>query len=147
MKKKSSCAEWIEDLLGAARDKTDPCAASLMECCGKCCAARHNIIDGIILLRDTSSYCKSRSDYVEFLNKSMSLTVTESADGIIIHFGKTRCTCEAAEEISKNKDMLCECSKEHEKTVWSAFFGRPVDVEIVESILRGGRDCVLKICI
>lgn len=145
MKKKNCCAEWIEDLLGAARDMAGPRASCLMECCGKYCAARHNILDETLLLRNASSHCRSRSDYVEFLNQTMSIAVTESADGIIIQFRKDKCTCELADELSKNADMLCECSRGHEKAVWSIFFGKSVEVEIVESILRGGHDCILKI--
>lgn len=49
------------------------------------------------------------------------------------------------QDISKNADMLCECTRGHEKAVWSAFFGNPVEVEIVESYSRGGNDCVIKI--
>ena len=38
-------------------------------------------------------------------------------------------------------------SRGHEVAVWSAFFGKTVDIEIVESHLRGGKDCVIKIIV
>ncbi len=43
-----------------------------------------------------------------------------------------------ASGVLKNADILCECTRGHEKAVWSAFFGRPVEIDIVESVLRGG---------
>lgn len=69
----------------------------------------------------------------------------EAEDGIVMHLGKTECSCPMTMDLSQNTDMLCECTKDHEKAVWSAFFGRPVEVEIVESFLRRGDDCVIKI--
>lgn len=71
----------------------------------------------------------------------------EAEDGIVIHLGKEKCSCPIAAAISKNADMLCECTRGHEKTIWSTFFDKPVEVEIVESFLRGGKDCVIKIII
>ena len=73
------------------------------------------------------------------------MQVEEVSDGLVMWLGKKSCTCPMASEIHANKEMLCNCTCGHEKAVWSAFFGRPVDVEIVESFLRGGTDCVIKI--
>lgn len=52
-----------------------------------------------------------------------------------------------ASKLTQNADMMCECTRGHEKAMWSIFFGKPVDVEIVESFLRGGNDCVIKILV
>lgn len=141
----SKCAEWIEDMLGSIKELKDPMAVHMIECCGKGCAARKNAEKGIIQLKTAAIKCKTRADYTEFLNEVMSVTVTEAEDGIILHLGKDKCSCPMASEISKNADMLCECTRGHEKAIWSDFFGKPVEVEIIESFLRGGNDCVLKI--
>lgn len=143
----SNYAEWIDDMLGAAKEVQNPTAIHMIECCGKGCAARKNADTAMAQLKSAASNCKTLADYVSFLSGVMpaSVTVTETEDGIIFRLGKSSCTCPLATEISQNADMLCECTRGHEKTVWSAFFGKPIEVEIVESFLRGGKDCVTKI--
>lgn len=141
----SKCAEWVEDMLGAAKEAKAPAAIQLVECCGRGCAKRKNAKEGILQLKAAASNCKTKADYAAFLNSAMPVTITEAEDGIIMYLGKTECSCPMAKELSRNTDMLCECTRGHEKAVWSAFFGKPVEVEIVESFLRSGNDCAIKI--
>ncbi|MDR2915132.1 MAG: hypothetical protein LBV74_09920 [Tannerella sp.] len=44
-------------------------------------------------LREAASHCKTRTDYVEFLNERLPVTFTETTDGIIMHFGDTILMC------------------------------------------------------
>lgn len=143
----SSCTEWIEDLLGAAIQENNLDSICMIECCGKGCAARKGAEEDMIRLKTASSNCTTRADYVTFLNDVLSITIDEAEDGIILHLGKEKCSCPMATELSKNTDMLCECTRGHEIAVWSTFFGKPVNVVIEESLLRGGNDCVLKILV
>ena len=96
-------------------------------------------------LRQAAAYCKSYSDYVAFLNEMLPIHIEEVEDGIVMRLNKTKCSCPIAKELRKNADMLCECTRGHEIVTWSAFFGKSVEIEIVESILRGGNNCVIKI--
>ena len=41
----SNYAEWIDDMLGAAKEVQNPTAIHMIECCGKGCAARKNMED------------------------------------------------------------------------------------------------------
>ena len=86
-------------------------------------------------------------DYATFLRKVIPVQIEEVDDGIVMRLGKTGCTCPMASEIHANKEMLCHCTCGHEKAAWSVFFGKPVGVEIVESFLRGGKDCIIKIVV
>lgn len=138
-------AEWIEDLLGAVKEANNPQAIEMLACCGKGCALRKNAPANMENLRQEAAHCENRSDYAVFLNERMPVRIEEAADGIVMHLGKTDCSCPMAKELTKNADMLCECTRGHELVTWSTFFGKPVDIEIVESILRGGQDCVIKI--
>ncbi|MBC5997512.1 hypothetical protein EAI30_09530 [Romboutsia ilealis] len=143
----SNCVEWIEDMLGAIKESQNPQVSSMIEFCGKACASRKNAEEGMRQLKVSATNCNTRADYVALLNENIPVTIREVEDGIIMHLGKEKCSCPIASEISKNEDMLCECTRGHEKAVWSNFFGKPVDVEIVESFLRGGNDCVIKILV
>lgn len=141
----SNTAAWIEDLLGAVKESGNPQAIEMVACCGKGCAMRKNAPAGMEQLRQAAAHCKTRADYAAFLNDLMPVRIEEVADGIVMHLGKTECSCPMAKELTKNAEVLCECTRGHEIATWSAFFGKPVEVEILESILRGGNDCVIKI--
>lgn len=84
----SKCAEWIEDMLGVAKESKSQTATQMMECCGRGCATRKNAETGILQLKAVASNCKTRADYVAFLNKAMPITITEAEDGIILHLEK-----------------------------------------------------------
>lgn len=64
-------------------------------------------------------------------------------DGIILRLNKFRCSCPMAPEVAGA--ALCHCTRGHEKACRSRAFGKPVEVEIAESWLRGGYDCAIKL--
>lgn len=109
---------------------------------GLACGERHGHTAGILRLRETTEGCETLADYVRFLEKHM-VGIERAEDGFVLHLGKTACTCPMAPEVAG--PALCHCTCGREKAMWSAFFGRPVKTEIVESILRGGSDCVVRV--
>ncbi len=136
---------WVDDLLGTFKENPSSEAMTLIESCGKCCAERNNHLEGILKLREVAAGCKTRSEYVKFLQKHIPVKIAEAKDGIVMHLGKEKCTCTLAPKIFKNFDALCNCTCGHEKALWSLFFGKSVEVEVLESFLRAGKDCVIKI--
>ena len=137
----SKTGEWIEDLLGAARESGD---TSLIACCGRGCASRKGNLQGMEQLHRAAAEvgCVTAADYAAFLKKALPLTIVDVDDGIDLHLNKVECSCPIHKELTQNTDRLCECTRGHEIAEWSAFFGQPVEIEIVESFLRGGSDCV-----
>ena len=111
---------------------------------GIACADSQNAIDGMLKLKEAAEDCKTISDYAVFMRDTLKLDAEEATDGIILHLHKEKCSCCHPEYIAEHGERLCECTKAHEEYTWSVFFGKPVQVEIVESFLRGGRDCVIK---
>ncbi len=73
------------------------------------------------------------------------MNVEDVSNGIIIHYGKQSCTYPMS--LTVKNPMLCNCTLGHEKAMWSIVFGKQVDAKIVESFLRGGKDCVIKIIV
>ena len=140
-------AEWIGDVLGAVKSGSDPEALRLIEGCGGGCAARAGTLDFMAKLRDEAraAHCKSRADFARFLNEQMPIIVSEEADGLVVRIRNRQCNCKMLPLLSRNTDALCHCTHGYQKAMWSAFFGRPVDSEIVETILWGGKECVFKI--
>lgn len=143
--KEAKFASWIDDLLEAAKENPDTDATRLISMCGQGCARRKGAIEGIRQLREMAKECQSRADYVEFFKNTLHIYAVEAADGIELHLGKPHCTCPMAPEVSNG--MLCNCTRGHELLVWGEFFQKPIDIEIMESHLRGGKDCVIKIIV
>lgn len=141
------CATWVQGLLEDVSTTSSPEAVKLLEGCGKKCALRQNAMEYMAKLRESAAHCRTRADYVEFLRSKMPIDITEAEDGIVMRLGKKQCTCPMVGELNANGNLgaLCNCTCGHEKASWSVFFGKPVDVQIVESFLRGGKDCVIKI--
>jgi len=136
-------SEWINSLLEESEKNPVEEKVSLIESCGRSCAEQNGHLDNASELAKMAKECKTRSDYVAFMRKTFPMEVEEVSDGIIIHYGKQKCTCPMSPEV-KNP-MLCNCTLGHEKAMWSIVFGKQVDAEIMESFQRGGNDCVIKI--
>ena len=134
---------WIQDLLDAAERNPSPETIQLIEQCGRCCSIRKGYAVGMKKLREAASWCKTSSDYVRFLKAHVSDRVTEDVDGILIPLGKEKCTCPMAKDVSS--PMLCCCTQGSNRETWSEFFGRDVRVEMAETFMRGGHDCVIKL--
>ena len=137
------CAVWIEDMLQeASRNGCD--TKCLLRNCGRACAIRKGHVAGMSKLKALAADCQTRRDYANFLQNHLpGCMVDEAADGIVIHLNKTRCGCPMCPRVTN--PALCDCTAGSNQATWGEFFGHPVDVEVVESHLRGGKDCVLKI--
>ena len=138
-----NCVNWINYLLEEVNENPNERILELIEHCGKGCAIRQDAVTGIKQLKETCQ-CKSKTEYVEFFN-SLGINAIEENDGIVLKLGKTECTCPMAPEV--NNPALCNCTLGHEKYVWGEFFDEEIEVELMETILRGGDDCIIKIFI
>lgn len=139
-------AVWIEDLLGEVKNNPTEENIKLIESCGRACAYHKDRVKGMEILHEQIEE-DNRSYYTRFLKEKLNLNVEEVEDGIVLYLGNTECPCELTHDIENNLEALCYCTVGQNKLLWSTLFGKPVDIEIVESILRGGNDCVLKIVI
>ena len=139
------CAEWINDLLKEISRSGNDELKSILRGCGRACAVRRGFLSGMTALRKAASDCKTREDYVGFLQSHLPGCKVEEDDGIVIHLNKTQCGCPMHPRV--HNPALCECTAGNNQATWSEFFGHDVRVEVIESFLRGGNDCVLKIFI
>lgn len=109
------------------------------------CIDRNDSYIDILRIKKMAKYCNKKSDFVEFFKSYLNLNAEESEKGIIIHLNKKECDCPMAPQLNVDKSKLCNCTKEHERQLWCEFFGTDVRVEILESLNRGGSDCVIEI--
>ena len=111
------------------------------------CAKHQNLEAGMLKLRAVASNCHTIDEYTAFLRDVMPIDIEVVEDGIVLHLNKKECTCSNKSYIEKYGEDLCKCTKAREEYGWSLFFGKAVKVEIKESFLRGGNDCVIKIIV
>lgn len=134
----------MEEIIGKLNEASIVTEELINEC-SNTCIKTNNALDGIIKLKELAKECSTKSDYIKFFKNILNLDVEETEKGIILHLNKTECTCPIASKLNIDKSKLCNCTKEHEKYLWSKFFGKEIDVKIIESFWRGGNDCVIEI--
>ena len=123
-----------------------PQVVALLEGCGRGCAEREGHIAGMAPLKEAAGACSTHAERYAFMCENFPFfDVEDAGDGIVIHFHKEACTCPMAPEVGS--PILCHCTLGHEKAMWGEVFGISVEAEIVESFQRGGKDCVVKLCI
>ena len=131
--KEKKYVSWINSILETAKENPSSDIINLIEGCGMECAKFNGHLDGVNKLCQMADNCHTRTDYTAFFNDILHIKAEEVEDGIVLHLDKPHCACPMAPEVRNS--ALCNCTKGHEKAVWSKFFGTSIDVEIVESWL------------
>lgn len=107
----------------------------LMEECGRACARR----SGIAKFAE-----KYKGDVKKFVDNMAEKLGQEniSIEGDTIHWGYPRCFCElVAEGSTRLPDVYCHCSVGWVLEVFETVAGKPVKVELLQSVKRGAPSC------
>lgn len=126
---------WLVDMLAAVDTQLDPAArVRLLQACGRAEARRTSF----------DAARQANGDLERFLatwRRWLGEANVRSADGRVELFAD-HCSCplvgSAPERLS---DTWCECARGWMTEMFGTALGRPVPVELVESIKRGGRRC------
>lgn len=129
---------WLTDLLDTMDAELDePARARLMEGCGRGCYRRHAFKPAVAaasggtvegLIHAYHSICEA---WLE-------------GDDLHVRFGQKveRCYCPVLRDRpGRPNDMHCHCTKATHQSIIEQALGRPVRMEIVESVRRGGATC------
>jgi hypothetical protein len=129
---------WLTDLLDTMEAELDDATrVKLVEGCGRGCFRRHAFKQD--LARDGQG---DVDRLVEVLKRNFE--VWREGEQVHIRYGEVSqgCYCPAAVyRPAKPNDLHCHCSRTSHQTIWETALGRPVRVEIAESVRRGGRTC------
>ncbi len=129
---------WVTDLLDTMDAQLDePTRIRLMEGCGRGCYLRHRFKQQIAE--------DGRGD-VDRLVAAYRRNFEVWKDGGTVHvrYGAVSkgCYCPVVRDRHpKGADLHCECTRATHQSIFEAALGRPVPVEILESVRRGGRTC------
>ncbi len=129
---------WLSDLLATMETQLDEKARiRLIEGCGRGCFHRHSFKQDI---------AKDGQGDVDKLIAAYKRNFEVWREGDVVHvrYGKVsqRCYCPVAALISpKPGDLHCECTRTTHQAIFETALGRPVRVEVLESLRRGGVTC------
>jgi predicted hydrocarbon binding protein len=123
---------WVASLMENLDRQFDrPARVALMESCGRSCARRGAV--------------KMAAGGVDKLIEALAGHLgKENArrEGETVHLTYTKCYCPlVGDGPPRLPDTWCECSRGWVLEVFSAAAGKPVQVELLESIKRGGQQC------
>ncbi len=130
---------WLTDLLDTAEQQLDVATRiKLIEGCGRGCYRRHQF------KQDIARDGQGDVDKLVAAYKRNFEIWREGPDLVHIRYGETSasCYCPAAKNRPpKPGDLHCECTRTTHQTIFETALGRPIKVEVVESLRRGGKTC------
>jgi hypothetical protein len=135
---KTFVENWLADLLGAMNDQLDrPTQVKLMEVCGRACFNRFPFKQNIAR-QGQGNVDKLIAAYKK------NFECWREGDRVHVRYGEVsdHCYCPAANyRPARPNDIHCECTRTTHQTIFETALGRPVPVDIVETLRRGGKTC------
>ncbi len=129
---------WLSDLLAAMETELDPATrVRLMEACGRGCFNRFDFKQDIAR--------KGQGSLEKLIAAYQQNFEIWREDGMVhIRYGEVSsgCYCPAARyRPARPGDLHCECTRTTHQTIFETALGRPIQVEILETVRRGGKTC------
>jgi hypothetical protein len=131
-------ASWLSDLLDAIDGQLDQATRErLIAACGRACYQRHPFKQAI------AEAGKGSVDKLVAAYRA-SFEAWHDELGVHVRYGEVSrgCYCPAAKaRPPRPGDLHCECTRATHRAIFEAALGRSVEVEVLESLRRGGRTC------
>jgi hypothetical protein len=129
---------WLADLLESMDKNLDRATKEkLVAFCGVQCFNRHQFKKDIAI-NSNGSLDKLIENY------SKNFEIWKEGNNVHIRYGEVsnQCYCPAANYRKPGpNDIHCECTRNTHKAIFESALGRPVRVEVAESLRRGGKTC------
>ncbi len=129
---------WMEDLFASLDTELDEkTKVKVMAGCGRACFRRFSF---------KSDIAKQGKGSIEKLLAAYkkNFEVWQEGDLVHVRYGPAvkECYCPAARyHPIRPHDIHCECTRATHQTIFETALERPIPVEIVESLRRGGKTC------
>ena len=127
---------WIKRLVEGMDEHLDEgTKMALMESCGRACARSGPV--------HVARECQGKLDrWLATLRKWHGGDEYVQQDGNVIRVFCTECLCPVAKDIPEGLSATyCYCSLGWMKETFEAVMGKPVEVKLIESIVRGAETC------
>lgn len=129
---------WLNDLFtGLDAELDQETKVKVMAYCGRGCVTRYGFKQDII---------RRGKNSLENLLAAYQKNFEIWREGDVVHLrygtGPRECSCKAAAYHDvRPQDLHCECTRATHQFVFEQALGRPVKMDIVESVRRGGKTC------
>ncbi len=127
--------DWIRTLMNNMDSQMDEATRiKLMEASGRACARRDAV--------NAAKECKGDLD--KFLATMRKWVGADNVrkDGNKVHLVYSKCLCPMVQSgTDRLSDTYCNCSRGWVKEMFETVHGKPVEVRLTESIMRGGKAC------
>jgi predicted ArsR family transcriptional regulator len=137
--------EWTAKLLTGIDKRVDK--KVIKEILKECSAAHYKDLDMDKLIEP---YKGNAEAFLKFLSERWGWKTEYDKKGgiIMIDENKSYCACPFVDNKNRMKSsVLCYCSEGFGERMFSKVSGRPVRVEVTESILKGNKSCKYKVTI
>ncbi len=137
---KTHKVQWLVDLLREAKGQIDEeRLASILENRGRACISPTYIKKA----KDASKDAKDTDDFLKKLEKAYRMLHREGAEVYIVY---PQCYCHKIKGFKGDiPDSYCYCSVGWVKEMFEQALGRPVEVRLESSVLRGDKACRLRV--
>jgi hypothetical protein len=134
---------WIKSVIGLLDQELNPEDCNrILEKCGRGCAFGCGIVAKI----QNANLRRENPEEVYQLLRSPELFGERITKGDECYYTTCeQCFCPyVSDSIAETPGSYCECSKGWTKQVFETAFGRPAEVEIEQTIIRGAECCKMK---
>jgi hypothetical protein len=129
---------WLTDLFDTIDSELDQATkVRLMAGCGQGCFRRHQFKTDIARLGKGNL-----ENLLQAYKKNFE--VWQEGDRVHVRYGTVvkQCYCPAARyHPARPNDIHCECTRATHQAIFETALGRPISVEVIESLRRGGKTC------
>ncbi len=129
---------WVSDLVDAIDEQLPREArVRLIEACGRGCYRRHEF------KRAIAEQGKGDLDKLIAAYRK-NFEIWRDGERVHVRYCEVsgQCYCPVVKaRPAKADDLHCECTRATHQSIFEAALGRPVEVEILESLRRGGKTC------
>lgn len=137
---------WVNTLMGELEaHQNDELVKHIFLSCGADCAKKCGMDRVAVKTKEEIKDTEQFDEILKIIDKNFSGTFQPIEGGFTIEYGPWECDCEMVRQGYVKSSMLCNCTAGFHTNIWSEIFGRPVKVEIMEAVLRGGNICKLRV--
>ena len=134
--------QWLHTILKEFEKLGEKKAATMLEQCGRACVKSHGLIE---LSNEVRREVEDPNDLDSLFRLYMEKVYNNSPqlykEGDIIYLEYLSCGCPIVKNKEINNPHFCNCTVGYTKERFESLFNRPVQVELLESILGGNEKC------
>ena len=139
-------AKWINTILKEASNLDSGKGIELLYTCGRECSKSTVFLDGANNIRKQFERNVSMGTLFQAFKEQYYNTPNFSMDGNKITLIFKTCTCPMVKQGVSNP-FLCNCTIGCSMQIFETLFGKPVEIKIKKSVLRGDNICEQEILI